>query len=93
MKDSRIALKENKSLTITAKEKPIMPDMHKILSKSVNTTIEEIENGYLIVKRYEMRYQSKDGESNWFEYCTKTYSEENPIQPSEPKSGTIADFF
>lgn len=84
------SVKEEKTITFIKRDKPQMPD-GKVLSKSTNIRVEQIENGYLVVEDHEMKYQTKDGEPGWHSWCTKTYSETNPVQANG--TGSIADFF
>ena len=64
-------------------EKP--PKGAIIKSQNVTTSTEEIENGWLIVKRFDGYYwkdkaeKDKDSYGNWFNYEQKWYSEEDPL--------------
>lgn len=68
-----------------------IPSGAKIIGKDVRIEIEEIENGFLITKNYEIKYKIKDN-IDWC-YCTKKYySKEDPLQiNTEDKS--VAEFF
>jgi len=54
-----------------------------IIERSINTTVEQIENGYLTTKNFSGRYRKKgskkDDYGDWFEYSKKTYSKEDPV--------------
>lgn len=57
-----------------------LPAGAKIISKEVRMTVEEIENGYLLIKIYDIKYQQKGKDYNDYEYFTRKYfSETNPI--------------
>lgn len=53
-----------------------------IIEKTVNTSIEQIENGYLTTKTYSGRYttdKNADGYGTYFDYSKKWYSKEDPL--------------
>jgi hypothetical protein len=55
-----------------------LPEGAEIVKKDVRVNVEEIENGYLICKSFDIKY-TLDGESNWEYYSKKWFSKENPI--------------
>ena len=64
--------------------------MEKVMSSKkddgrVTTEVEEIENGYLIIRRKEW-----DDEKGWHNECKKFYSEDNPLDDVEK---SLADSF
>ena len=62
-----------------AKEKMNLPAKAKILSKKVTLDVEEIENGFLVCKCSDIRYQVGDNT----EYCYHTkkwFAKENPLE-------------
>lgn len=80
-------MEELKSASFEGKTKVGIPKDATILKKDVSITVEEIENGFIIRKSYDIKYytESEDGEKNTqYEYYTKKwYSEDNPIQIDE----------
>lgn len=72
---------------IKVKEKTTVnpvPKGAKILSKEVTTTVEEITNGWLIIKNYDVRYQEKGKTGTDYAYWSdKTFSDKNPVQIKE----------
>ena len=68
-----------------------IPDGAKILSKTINTSSEEIKNGYILSKSYDIKYSVK-GETNYTYYTEKWYSKENPIKV-EITDKSLADQF
>jgi len=61
------------------KEKAKLPDGASIISKNTNISVEEIENGYLVCKNYDIKY--KDGDrTDYVYFCKKWFSKENPIE-------------
>lgn len=64
----------------TEEKKQGVPPGATIISKSVNTTTEEIENGFLITKSYDIKYQNKKGDSEYAYYTKKWYSKEDPLE-------------
>jgi hypothetical protein len=68
------------STTVTdkVKEKREPPAGAKIISKTVRTETEEIENGWLISKNFDISYEYK-GEKEWAYYSKKWYSKTDPL--------------
>lgn len=75
---------------IKGKQVNKLPKGAEVLKKEVDTTVEEIENGFIVEKRYEIKYQLNK-QIDWMHYSKKVYSKENPIKISEDKM--LADFF
>lgn len=64
--------------TFKQKEVDSLPKGAKILSKDVSVTVEEIENGYLVCKSTEVKYEYEKRTD--YSYNTKKYySKENPL--------------
>ena len=64
--------------TFKQKEVNNLPKGAKILSKDVYVTVEEIENGYLVCKSTEVKYEYEKRTD--YSYNTKKYySKENPL--------------
>lgn len=64
--------------TFKQKEVDNIPKEAKILSKDVSVTVEEIENGYLVSKSTEVKYEYEKRTD--YSYNTKKYySKENPL--------------
>lgn len=85
---------DTKAIKATIQEKKVfeLPKGAKIIKKDVNTSIEEIENGFLIRKSYDLKWTSADGENSNYEYFTKTwYTEKNPITYTEDEEIALAD--
>lgn len=65
-----------------------LPEGATIISKTENISVKEIENGFILRKSYDIKYQI--GDDNSYEYFNKEwYSKENPlkiIMPKEEKS-------
>lgn len=70
-----------------------IPAGAKILKEDCNITVEEIENGFLISKSYDVRYQVKNSEHSEYAYYTKKwYSKDNPLT-IESSDKSLADVF
>lgn len=69
------------STTITSEKKESRepPKGAKILSQTVTTSTEQIENGWLICKNYDIKYQI-NGDTNWSYYSKKWYSKTDPLE-------------
>jgi hypothetical protein len=61
------------------KEVDNIPEGAKILSKDVSLSVEEIENGYLVNKSTECKYQY-DGRTDYLYNTKKWFSKENPLE-------------
>lgn len=67
-----------------------LPEGAKVKSRNRSTTIQQIENGYIIVKREEIYYEAKVEKeekehseypmSDWICNITQTYSKEKPTE-------------
>lgn len=81
---------ENKEVTIIGKDNNTLPEGAKVTKKRVDITVEQIENGYILKKNYDIQY-TLDGKQDYLYYCKKVYSEDNPIEIKEDKM--LADYF
>ena len=71
------------SITKHEKEQKSLPKGAKVLSKTTNTRVEEIENGFLLVKETDYRYETGTGDkrsTDWMSITKKWYSEEDPVK-------------
>lgn len=85
--------KKSVKMTLKKDNKIVLPAGSTILSKSVDVDVEEIENGYLITKRTEVKYQAKGKEySDYTSCCKKYYTKECPIK-TDNKNKELADLF
>jgi len=65
--------------TFKQKEIDNIPKNAKILSKSISVIVEEIENGFLISKSTDIKYEHE--KKTEYSYTTKRYfSKENPLE-------------
>ena len=71
-----------------------IPKKAKILFKDKSFEVEEIENGYLILIRTEVKYQF-DGKTDYSYNTKKVYSETNPIEIDTDaiEEKMLADYF
>ena len=89
------------NISIINKPKKKLPAGAVVESKEVSIRIEEIDNGFISVKRIEYKYRMPDKDySDWKTIETKVYSEKNPlknisIKPSGDKDvdSSLADIF
>lgn len=51
-----------------------------IISKEVSICVEEIDNGFLVIKKAEIQYKDKDGNIQYAFPCKKCFCKENPLQ-------------
>lgn len=80
--------------TVKTKNNFKLPKGATVIQKTERMYIEEIENGYLISKSYELKWQDVEGETHWENFDKKWYSEESPVTVVEPKDiGFLADNF
>lgn len=67
-----------KKATFKQKEINNIPKDAEILSKEVSITVEEIENGYLLCKHTEIKYEY-DKKVDYSNNTKRYYSKENPL--------------
>lgn len=70
-----------------------LPAGATILKKDVNISVEEVENGFIISKSFDIRFQPKGSDhSDYLYYTKKWYSEDNPLS-IETEDKSLADLF
>lgn len=80
-----------KSARLEKKKDFTLPKGGTIISKEVILNVEEIENGFLLRKSYDIKWSNAEGNSN-YEYFTKSwFSKENPITVNMPKEKSLAE--
>lgn len=65
--------------TFKQKEVDSIPSGAKILSKDVSVTVEEIENGFLVSKSTEVKYEN-DKRTDYSYNTKKFFSKDNPLE-------------
>ena len=65
--------------TFKQKEVDNIPKGSKVLSKDVSITVEEIENGFLVSKSTEVKYEYNK-KTDWCYHTKKFYAKENPLE-------------
>lgn len=89
--------KEDVSIRKVSKEEKSLPEGAKVLSKETSTKVEEIENGYLICKNIEYRYETGTGNNrrtDWLSITKRWYSKEDPLEIKiNTKDKALADSF
>jgi hypothetical protein len=84
----------NKTISKTNKQaKPKIPAGATVINKNCTVNIEEIENGYLITKNYDLRYQSKDEKHTEYLYWSENYYTEDEPMLSIDGTKSLADIF
>ena len=80
--------------TFKTKDISNVPEGAKILKKDTDLSVEEIENGFLVVKSTEIKYQY-DGRTDYTYMTKKWFAKENPMEiDMEAMEGkTLADNF
>lgn len=69
-----------KSATMVEKEAGKLPEGAVILKKSVRTEVEEIENGYILRRSFDIDYSLPDQDGTKYLYYSKKYfSKKNPM--------------
>ena len=89
------------NISIVNKSKKKLPTGAIVENEEVSIRIEEIDNGFITIKRIEYKYSMPNKEySDWKTVETKVYSEKNPlknikIEPSgdEDVDSSLADIF
>lgn len=75
--------------TFKSKEDNKIPS-GEILKKETRLEVEEIENGFLVVKSAEVKYIDENGNIQWHYPCKKYFSKTNPLKIEEK---SLADKF
>ena len=78
------------SIAFESKERTSLPAGATIIKKDVRTTVEEIENGFILKKNFDIKY-TLGKNTDYLYYTKKVFSKENPIQIKEDKM--LADYF
>jgi len=70
------------STSMTETKQKEVPKGAKIVDKTVRTEIEEVENGWLISKNYDVTYEKpgKEGGREYAYFTKKWYSKEDPLE-------------
>ena len=79
------------STSMTETKQKEVPKGAKIVDKTVRTEIEEVENGWLISKNYDITYE-QGKERGYAYYSKKWYSKEDPLE-IKLKDESLADVF
>mgnify|MGYP000064824263 CR=1 FL=1 len=72
------------------KDKAKVPEGANIVKKTVNITVKQIENGYIVRKNYDVKYNLGDN-TEYLYYTKEVYTKENPIKIEEDKM--LAEYF
>lgn len=67
------------AISMVEKTQATIPEGAEIIQKSVNICVEQIENGYLLAKNYDIEYQLGK-EKNYCYYSKKWFFKENPVK-------------
>lgn len=78
------------SIAFEGKSVTKLPAGAKIIKKDVRTTVEEIENGFIVKKNFDIKYSLGKG-TDYLYYTKKVFSKENPIEIKEDKM--LAEYF
>ena len=73
-----------------SKEENEIPSESKIIKKDVRLEVEEIENGFLVVKSADVKYLDENGNTQYCYPCKKYFSKTNPLKIEEK---SLADKF
>lgn len=80
------------SMAFESKSEVSLPEGATIIKKSHTIRVQEIENGFLICKNYDIKYQlSGSDHSDYMYHEKKWYSKDNPMKIEEPKEKSLAD--
>ena len=76
-----------KDASFESKSKFSLPEGAEIIKKSYNISVEEIENGFVIRKSYDIEYQT-DERKDYAYYTKKWFSKKNPMQIADVEKET-----
>lgn len=80
----------SENVSFQGKDKTKLPEGAEVISKQVNITVKEIENGFVCRKNYDIKYTLGD-KKDYMYYHKEVYFKENPIQIKEDKM--LAEYF
>ena len=80
-----------KSAEFEGKQKFKLPEGAEVTKKVVRMTVEEIENGFVIRKSFDITYTNAMGESKYDYVTKKWFSKKNPIKIETPKEIPLED--
>jgi len=81
-----------KSATFEPVKEFKLPPGATVISKETRVSVEQIKNGFLLKKSYDIKWRAKDDDSNNYDYYSETwFSTENPMTYQEPANLTLAD--
>ena len=93
---AKVKTKRSTSTTTTrteTKQVKEVPPGATIVNSNITTETEEIENGWLITKRYDVTYRPKGSDSNEYCYYTKKwFAKEDPLK-IDLKDKSLAEAF
>lgn len=70
-----------KDAEYSSKEKFKLPEGAEIIRKEFRIRVEEIENGFLVYKNYDITYQAMgSSHQDYAHYSKKYYSKDNPMK-------------
>lgn len=85
---------ELKNASYRQKENKKLPKGAKIISKDVSISVREIENGFVISKSFEIKYNLPNKTDSEYFYLTKEFfSENNPLDKALEDNKMLADNF
>jgi len=74
---------ELKTASFKAKNQFTLPKGATITKNECRVSVSEIENGFIITKDYDIKWQDTKGESHYEYFSKQWYSPENPITVNE----------
>lgn len=77
-------------VSFEGKDKTKLPKGAVVIKRDVRVTVEEIENGFIVKKSFDVNYRL-DKTTDYLYYTKKVFSKTNPIQIKEDKM--LADLF
>jgi hypothetical protein len=77
---------------IEGKKTFTLPQGATVVKKSTNIRVEEIENGYIICKSYDIQWSPEGSSETKYDYFTKKwFQKDNPVKINMPKEKSLAD--
>lgn len=73
---------ELKSASYESKTSVGLPEGAEVIKKDISINVEEIENGFIIRKSFDIQY-SLNGDTDYLYYNKKWYSKDNPLSLNE----------
>ena len=79
-----------KEASFESKQTRTIPVNAQVTKSSYRMNVEEIENGFILSKCYDIEYITADGNNDYLYYTKKWYTKDNPMTVTLPKEKDLS---